>query len=150
MKRFLAIALTAVASLGLLARPAAAANTPILTGGFLSDLVSGNANEQDINALFNAVGLTATSLSVTTGGFSFLDTSKPVVKQVEYSVLGGSYTLGLSFGSRNEILGINLNPIRPPSSRPIPEARTLLLYPLGLLAVGWMVLRSRRSSATHR
>ena len=150
MKRILVLALFAMTSL--VASPAFAANSPIASSGFLSSLVAGTASEKDISALFNAVGLTATSVSANSslGSFSFLDYgSKKAAKHVEYTVLGGTHTLGLALGKKNQILGIKLDPIRPPSSRPIPEARTMVLYLLGALAIGWVLVRSRRTAATH-
>jgi hypothetical protein len=153
LKRIAIVALIAVATTGLLSRPAFAGSTPIASSKLLFELAVGSANEKDLNALFNAVGITATSTSVSAGlgSFSFIDAkaSTKVTKQLEYTVFGGSHTLALSLGSRREILGISIQPIRPPTSRPIPETRTLLLYGLGALTIGWVVVRSRRASAAR-
>jgi len=150
VKRFVVVALIAIAA-GWVSNPASAGPTPAASSKLLLELATGQASEKDLGALFNSVGITATSMSVSAqlGSYSFIAPtgSGKVTKQLEYTVLGGSHMLALSLGSRREILGIKLEPIRPPSSRPIPETRTMVLYALGSLAIGWAVIRARRASA---
>jgi hypothetical protein len=147
VKRLGTLALIGLATATLLADRAAAA--PSSSSSNAASLFALKIDEADLSSLFNAVGLTATGYSVSSGSLTFEAKGKvEPTKQVQIPVLGGTHTLGLLLGPSSEIVGIKIDPIRPagpPSSSPIPEARTILLYALGSLAIGWAVVRTRRS-----
>jgi hypothetical protein len=142
VKRLGVLALIAIAAASLAASRSSAATSSSLATS-ISTVLSSNAT--DLNSLFNGVTLTATSVSVTSslGTLSILSPTSPdaTVKRVDVVVLSGT---------RIPVI-IRLDPYRPtpPSSHPIPEARSVLLYALGFLGIGWMVLRSRKANSPH-
>ncbi len=102
----------------------------------ISTILSGSGVE--LNVLFTGANLTATSVSVTSslGSPTILIPTTVAVTQQPSDLV--AFTSGKPVISR-------LDPYRPGpgASQPIPEARSLLLYALGFLAIGWTVLRSR-------
>lgn len=140
VKRLGTLVLLAVIAATLGATRTQAATTAVLSSPTVA------AKGSDLDALFNAVALAATSVSVSAslGNLSFLEATN-AVKQVDVVLLAATNTPGLSIGARNDVL-IRVQSFRPfaPSTSPIPEARTMLLYALGIFAIGWAVLRSRR------
>jgi hypothetical protein len=136
VKRLAAFVGMAVAVTSLGASRALAATTTIVSLP-ISTVLTGN--DVDLNSIFRSITIATTTSNY--GGLTIVDsTTGNTVKKVDVSFLGGV--------SHGPIL-VRLEPFRPGpgSSNPIPEARTLLLYPLGLLAVGWAVLRRNRKLA---
>ncbi len=143
MKRLGVLALIAIAAASLAAsRSSATTSSPVTTS--ISTVLSSNSRE--LNSLFNGVTLTATSVSVNSnlGILSILTPTVPAApaKRVDVMVVGGGVHMPVI---------IRLDSYRPtfPSSHPIPETRSELLYALGFLAIAWTVLRSRKAAPPH-
>jgi hypothetical protein len=140
VKRLGVLALVAAAAVILTASRSDAASTSTLPSSISTILGSSGVN---LNSLFNGVGRTATSVSVTSdfGSLTLLNPKAPGVTMQTGDIL---------FGAHKQVI-IRIEPYRetPPSSRPIPEARSALLYALGALAIGWALLRSRKTASSH-
>jgi hypothetical protein len=141
VKRLGVLALVAAAAVTLTASRSEAAPTSTLPSSISSILASSGVN---LNSIFNGAARTATSVSVTSdfGSLMILNPKAPEVSLQTGDIL---------FGKHNKQVIIRIAPYReaPPSSRPIPEGRSVLLYALGALAIGWAVLRSRRTASSH-
>ena len=140
MRRLVVLALIAVAAGSLGANRSSAASTPPVASSISTVLSS---NSSDLGSLFNAVTLTATSVSLTSNlGVLSISTQTDPSTNLKQVILVA--------GDRPPVV-IRLDPYRPtpPSSRPIPEASSLLLYALGSLGIGWVVLRSRKTASPH-
>jgi hypothetical protein len=100
-----------------------------------------SSNGTDVSALFNAITLAATSVSAgsSVSDFSFLDGRDSNAPKHVDVVLPGLAPGSVLFRIVRE---------GPPTARPIPEAKTILLYAFGVLTIGWTVLRSRRERLT--
>jgi len=137
MKRFGVLVLCTVAAATLTASRSQAALTPSLETSISTILSSSGI---DPSTLVTGITGTATSVSVTStaGSLTILNPTTPGA-----TVKPGDVVVS----AINNPVIIRTEPYRrpvAPSSSPIPEARTALLYALGFLAIGWTVLRSSK------
>ena len=148
------LALTAFALFALCAGRASAV---AVSAGSTSLTVSSLGSDISLGSLFNSQTLTATSVTMPgpltappapTGSSAVLGIPGVSTANSQIVALGSQGSQGSQgedFDGPNS-LRIKLGPF----SRPIPEARTDFLYALGLCAVAWAVLRSRRVRASAR
>ena len=110
----------------------------------LPAILSRDGTPGDLSALFDGVHLSARAVSVSSslGDGSFIEVRLPPgqAKKIAPLILAA----GLTPGDAKNIFVGKIWTGGPLSASPIPETRTLVLYALGLLVVGWSVVRARR------
>ena len=146
MKRLGVLVLIAFAAVTLTASGAQA--TPITTLPTpISTALAGSGVK--LNKLFKGANRTATSVSVTSS-IGTLTILNPKASGV--TAESGDFVV-FTHNHNRQLAIVRLEPTYRPvpiSSQPIPEARSVLLYALGSLAIGWTVLRSRKQSLPAR
>ena len=114
-------------------------------GAPISGILSNDGTPGDLSELFDGVQVAAKAVSVSSslGDGSFIEVHIPPgqAKKIAPLILAA----GLTPGDAKDIFIGRVWTGGPLSASPIPETRTLLLYALGVMAVGRSVVRARRS-----